>query len=101
MQENVLWHAKSRTLIAADLLQNYERAPGGLWTRIYFELAGLTSGPALSRPIRTAYQDRAAARTCIDRLIALEPARIVVCHGRVVTEHPAQALRDAFGWLTS
>lgn len=99
LQENVLWHGATRTLIAADLFQNYARPPGGLWNRIYFKLAGMTNGPAVSRMLRVGYGDREAARGSIDRLIALDPARIVLCHGRIVTEQPAQALRDAFTWL--
>ncbi len=99
MQETVLWHAGTRTLIAADLFQNYDRSPGGLWTTLYFTLAGLTHGPTVSRPIRLGYRDRPALRELVERLIALDPQRIVVCHGGVVTENATQALQTAFAWL--
>jgi hypothetical protein len=96
--ENVFVHAASGTLIVADLVHNLppSRDP---WTKIYGTLMGFDGKVALSRAIRLAFRDRAAARRSLEALLALSWSRILPAHGEVIDGGAKQALRDAYAWL--
>jgi hypothetical protein len=99
LDETVLFHRPSRTLVVADLVHNIGR-PDHAWTRLYAKVAGFHDRVALSRVIRwTAFSDRAAARRSLDRLIDLDPARLVVGHGAPVVADAPGALAAAYTWL--
>lgn len=95
LQESVLFHDASRTLVVTDLVQNIGRPPG-LWTRIYAGLMGFYGRVALSRAIRWgAFPDRRAARRRFDEILALPIERIVVGHGAPIVTDARDQLRDA------
>jgi len=98
LDETVFVHQPSRTLVAADLVENFETSPH-LGTRLYLMAAGLYGHVGWSRFLRPAYRDRAAARRSIDRLLALHFDRIVLAHGQVLERGGPAAVREAFRWL--
>ncbi len=98
LDETVFVHRPTRTLITADLVENFDGSPH-LPTRLYLKVAGLEGRVGWSRFLRLAYRDRPAARRSLDRLLALDFDRIVVAHGRVLEHGGPAAVRDAFGWL--
>lgn len=99
LEEAVLFHSASSTLVVADLVQNIGRAPG-LWTRIYAGTMGFYDRIALSRAIRWgAFPDRTAARHSLDAVLALPIDRIVVGHGAPLADHAKDRLREALAWL--
>ncbi len=99
LQETVLWHAPARTLVVADLVHNIGR-PVHRWTRMYTRMMGFYDRVALSRVIRsTAFSDRAAARRCVDDLLARPFDRLIVGHGAPVTAGGRDALAAAYAWL--
>lgn len=99
LEESVLYHRASRTLLVADLLHHIGR-PAGAWTRLYTKAMGFYDRVALSRMIRfTGFTDRKAARRSVDRILSLPLDRIVVGHGRVIDRDPTDQLRDAMRWL--
>jgi len=98
LDETVFVHAPSRSLIAADLVENFETSPH-LATRLYLKAAGLQGRVGWSRFLRPAYRDRRAARVSIDRLLELDFDRIVLAHGRVLEQGGPAAVREAFRWL--
>jgi hypothetical protein len=99
LEETVLFHGASRTLVVADLVHHIGR-PQGLWTALYTRTMGFYDRVAISRAIALlAFPDRRAARRSLDAILVHDPARIVVGHGAPIEEAPKSALARAYAWL--
>jgi hypothetical protein len=99
LEETVLLHRPSATLVVADLVHNIGRPPGA-WTRTYSRMMGFYDRVALSRVIRwTAFSNRAAARRSLDDLLAQPFDRMVVGHGTPLAAGAREALAGAYTWL--
>ncbi|HEX6838498.1 MAG TPA: hypothetical protein VF334_18100 [Polyangia bacterium] len=99
LDETVLFHRPSRTLVVADLVHNVGR-PDGAWTRLYTRAMGFYDRVALSRMLRwAAFSDRAAARRSVDAVLAQPFERLVVGHGAPLAAGAQEALATAYAWL--
>jgi hypothetical protein len=99
LDETVLVHRPSRTLVVADLVHNVGRPDG--WARIYTRAMGFYDRVALSRMIRWAgFSDRAAARKSVDAILAQPFDRLVVGHGAPLAAGAQEALAAAYAWLS-
>lgn len=100
LDETVLVHRPSRTLVVADLVHNVGR-PEGAWTRTYSRAMGFYDRVALSRMLRwVAFRDRAAARKSVDAVLAQPFDRLVVGHGAPLAAGAKEALTAAYAWLS-
>jgi hypothetical protein len=102
MDEVVFFHRATRTLIVADLIENFE--PDKLTTareRFLMRFGGVThpDGKASSGYRATFLGRRDLARTCLQQVLAWNPGRIVIAHGRCYEKDAAAELRRAFRWL--
>ena len=99
LAEVALIHRPSRTAVVTDLVQNIGR-PTDTWTKIYTKMMGFYDRVALSRALRwTAFDNRAAARTSVDRLLASGFERLVVGHGLPIPERAPELLAAAMQFL--
>jgi hypothetical protein len=99
LEETVLFHAPTGTLIVADLVHHVGR-PQHAWTKLYTRMMGFHDRVALSRAIRwTAFSDREAARRSLDEVLARPFDRLIVGHGTPLERGGKQALASAFEWL--
>jgi hypothetical protein len=99
LEESVLVHRPSRTLLVADLVHNVGR-PRDLWTRIYAGTMGFYGCVAVSRALRWfAFRDPVAARASVDRISERPFDRIVVGHGSPVESGGRVALLASYAWL--
>ena len=99
LDETVLVHRPSRTLVVADLVHNVGR-PEGAWARLYTRAMGFYDRVALSRMLRwAAFSDRAAARRSVDAVLAAPFERLVVGHGAPLAAGAREALAAAYAWL--
>jgi len=99
LEESAIVHRPSRTLIVADLVQNVGQPEHG-WTKFYTRTMGFYDRVALSRVIRwTAFPDRAAARRCLDELLALPFESLIMGHGKPLTAGAREAFAAAYTWL--
>lgn len=99
LEESVLFHRPSKTLVLADLVHNVGRPPQA-WAKLYTRAMGFHDRVAQSRAIRwTAFSDRAAARRSVDPTLALPFERVVVGHGAPIVDDAQQALAGALSWL--
>ena len=99
LEECVLIHRATQTLLVADLVHNVGR-PQQAWAALYTRLMGFNDRVALSRMIRwTAFSNKSAARTSIDRILAEPIERLVVGHGKPLETGASEAIRSAFAWL--
>ena len=97
-RETVFVHPRTRTLICADLIENFSGSDDGI-TRLYLRAAGLLGRPGFSRFLRFVYRKRPAARASLERLLAEDFERVVLCHGDVLEKGGREALRLAYDWL--
>jgi hypothetical protein len=99
MEETVLVHRASGSLVVADLVHNIGR-PRDAWAALYTRLAGFYDRVAVSRVIALlAFSDRRAARRSLDAILAHDFRRIVVGHGAPVEPTANEALARAYAWL--
>ncbi|SKA30408.1 DUF4336 domain-containing protein [Consotaella salsifontis] len=100
MTEMVFFHGASRSLILTDLIENFEAHKLSWWTAPLARLAGIVSPHGSTpRDMRLTYRHhRQEIGSLVRHLIALEPQRIVVAHGRIIQGDCREALKSAFSW---
>ena len=101
MTDTVFFHHASRTLILTDLIENFEtdQFHSRFWARI-MKLAGIVD-PDGKAPAdwRATFKDKAAARACLAQMLAWQPEKIILAHGRCYESNVAAELKRAFRWL--
>jgi len=98
LRETVFLHPRTRTLITADLVENFHGSPH--WpTRAYLRAAGIYGRVGFSRFLRFLYRDRPRARASLERLLAEDFDRILLTHGQPIPHGGKEALRLAYDWL--
>lgn len=98
LRETVFVHPATRTLVATDLLENFETSEH-LLTRLYLKLGGIHGKPGVSRPLRWFHRERSRARAGVDRILERDFERIVICHGDVIERDGPEILRSSYAWL--
>ncbi len=96
INETVLIHPPSRTLILADLMFNLD-AGGNLATRCMKLISGIGGRPAVSRLFKLCIKDRRAYRRSIDELLERDFDRVVVGHGEVIDRGGRELLAQVVG----
>lgn len=101
LPEVVFFHRASRTLLLADLIENFEldRVRGPL--RWLVRLAG-NADPDGKAPLdlRASYWgQKDLARAALARVLAWEPEAVILAHGRWYPKDGVAELRRAFRWL--
>lgn len=98
LNETVFFHRPSRSLIVADVIENFETSDH--WpTRAYLKLGGIHGQPGLSLPLRLVFRDKKRARRAIDEVLSWDFDRIVLAHGDVIESGGRDLLKDAYTWL--
>ncbi|WP_350016285.1 DUF4336 domain-containing protein [Rhodanobacter sp. IGA1.0] len=101
MQEIVFLHRASATLILADLIENFEAEKLPPAMRWMARLGGVID-PDGKAPLdlRLTYVGRKdEARTCLARMLAWQPQRVILAHGRCYPDDAPAELARAFRWL--
>ncbi|UJR86711.1 DUF4336 domain-containing protein [Sandaracinus amylolyticus] len=100
LEESVLVHRPSGTLVVTDLVHNVGR-PEDPWTAFYAKTMGFYDRVGLSRVLRlAAFSDRRAARRSVDDVLSRSFDRLVVGHGTPVETGARDALAAACTWMT-
>jgi hypothetical protein len=104
MDELVFFHRPSRTVILADLSENFGEAfllrhwkPWQVWIARRW---GITTARGYA-PLewRLSFTDRAKARAARDRMIGWSPERVIMAHGEWQKTGGQAYLKRAFGWI--
>jgi uncharacterized protein DUF4336 len=98
LQELVLFHGPTRTLISADLAFNIQESHG-LLSGALLRLNDSYKSFGPSRVCRSHITEPRLARADVDAILALLPERIIVSHGDVLRARGTDALRQAYAWL--
>jgi glyoxylase-like metal-dependent hydrolase (beta-lactamase superfamily II) len=98
LQELVLLHRATRTLITADLAFNINAADS-LVSKLMLKLndSYLTFGP--SRVCRAHISEHRMARSDVDAILALKPERAIVAHGEILNAGATAAIERGYAWL--
>jgi hypothetical protein len=99
--ESVFLHISTRTLIVADFLMNLSAdADAPPFTRFAFRISRADTGLQVF-PIQRwlSFSNRAALRRAAEQMLEWQPERIVVGHGKSITQDTMPRLRVAFRWL--
>lgn len=98
--EAVFFHRKSRTVLIADLLQQFP--PGWFtgWRALVARLDRMIGDePQTPMKFRLAFGDRTAARASLKHILDWPAEKVVIAHGAPVTSQGQAFLKRAFGWL--
>lgn len=98
LNETVLFHRDSGSLITADLIENFpscDHAP----TRWYLKINGALGQPTWPRAMRALYWRRDLARASIERILAWPVERVILAHGEIIEGNARDALRQGLAWL--
>jgi hypothetical protein len=99
--EFVFFHRPSRTLVLTDCIENFEaRKLSSFRMRWFARLGGaLDPDGQTPRDLRLTFRkNRAQIARAVNRMIAWNPARIVLAHGRWYESEATSELRRAFRW---
>lgn len=98
LRETVFVHPRTRSLIVSDLIENFDTSDH--WgTRMYLKLGGIHGKIGVSRPLRLAYRKRDRVREDLQRVLAEDFDRIVICHGAIIEGDARDKLREGYSWL--
>lgn len=99
MTEVEFFHRESRTLILTDFIENFEPAKLSFFMRMLTWLGSVQHPDGqMPRDMRMTF-DRGALQIAVERMLAWEPERIVIAHGRWLERNGTEELRRAFRWL--
>jgi hypothetical protein len=98
LQELVLLHRPTRTLITADLAFNVQSSRG-LLSQLLLRLNDSYQSFGPSRVCRSHITERRMARADLDAILAKEPERVVLAHGELLLEGATHALEQSYAWL--
>jgi hypothetical protein len=100
LTEYVFFHRTSRTLILTDLIENFEPHRLGSFIMRWLVRLGGVQDPngGMPRDMRLSFR-KAELRAAVEQLIAWNPERIVIAHGRCYDRDGVKELRRAFRWL--
>ncbi|MGH9567871.1 MAG: DUF4336 domain-containing protein, partial [Candidatus Angelobacter sp.] len=101
MEETVFFHRRTDTLILTDLIENFEAGKLNGTQRWLARLGGVLApnGQAPLDMRMTFIGRRTVARPYLARMLAWQPQRIILAHGRCYLENGGAELRRAFSWL--
>jgi hypothetical protein len=100
MDEVVFFHEATRTLILADLIENFEPNWFTGWRNWTARLLGILApngkAPLDFRLTFLGHKDQ--TRQSLTRMINWAPEKIIIAHGRCFTTNGLQELKRAFNW---
>jgi glycosyltransferase involved in cell wall biosynthesis len=101
MDEIEFFHKPSRTLILTDIIENFELERVSRKYAFLLRMAGNVD-PDGKTPVdlrMTFWGHKDQAREAYARMLAWEPERIILAHGRWYPENGVEELKRAFRWL--
>ncbi len=100
-REVVFFHRMTRTLILTDLIENFEPRNVPLLLRPLLRLGGvLDPHGSTPRDMRATFRHgRNRLREAVGTMIAREPERVILAHGRWYDRDAVSELRRAFRWV--
>lgn len=103
MTEVEVFHKPSRTLVLTDLIENFEEDHvDGALMKVAMRCGGVMDPHgSMPKDLRQTFRGkyRRSLRDAVEQMIAWNPERVIVSHGRWYRSEAVQELKRAFGWL--
>lgn len=102
LEEVVFFHRPSRTLILADLIQNFEieRLHGPLNRFMYRLIGVMAPNGRAPRDLRATFRGRHdRLRPVIEWMIECAPEQVVIAHGKWFRSNGTQTVQRSFDWV--
>jgi hypothetical protein len=102
LNEVVFFHRASRTLILTDLIENFEakRLHGWLNKLMYRWIGVMAPGGRAPADLRATFHGRHdQLRPVVEWMLACNPQKVVISHGKWFPENGTEAVRNAFAWV--
>lgn len=97
LDETVLYLPHLRTLVCADLTENFSDVMDHLPTRLYLKAAGIFGKPGVARPLRPLFDKKGTLRA-IDEITSFDFDRVTLTHGRVIESDGRRIVRESYDW---
>jgi len=99
LTEVAFFHRASRTILIADMIQQFPPDWFKGWRGWVARRAGIVA-PKAAAPIdlRTTFTNRKGLRQSVKRMLDWSPDRLVMAHGALVEHDAAAFIRAAFAW---
>jgi Domain of unknown function (DUF4336) len=104
MTEVDFFHRPSRTLILTDLIENFERHKVRSFVMRWLTRLGGVQDPdgQTPRDMRLSFaRQKEQVRAAVEKMIAWNPERVILAHGRWYERDGAKELRRALRWILS
>jgi len=96
-REAVFFHTATRSLILTDLIEAHETRLMPVWARPLIWLAGIDDSDGKMPPdMAWSFRDKTALAEDVERMIAWNPRRVILAHGRWYETGGAAELERAF-----
>lgn len=97
LDETVLYVPHLRTLVCADLTENFDDSMDHWPTRTYLKVAGIYGKPGVARPLRSLFDKKGTLRA-LDEITAFDFDRVTLTHGRVIETDGRRIVRESYDW---
>ncbi|OLQ90817.1 hypothetical protein BIY21_02050 [Vibrio ponticus] len=101
MEESIFLHKHSQTLIVTDLIENFDPQHFKPLQRNIAKAIGILA-PEGKMPLDwriTFMFNKPLAREHLAQIIAWQPERIILAHGKIIESNAVAFLQRSFGWL--
>lgn len=99
--EVVFFHAKSRTVLFTDLLQQLPADRYSGWRSLVAKWDLMVAPkPSVPRKFRLAFTNRSAARASLRHVLSWPAEKVLMAHGTPVSKDGRAFIGHAFRWLT-
>lgn len=100
-REAVFFHRASRTLILTDLIENFDPVHLPWWMRILTRVIGVQDPDGkMPRDMQATFRaGRDELRIDVEKMIAWNPERLILAHGRWYATGAVEELQRAFRWV--
>jgi len=100
MSEIVFFHRASRTVLFADLIENFRPDWFKGWRGVAARLDGIvTPKGGAPREWRLTFWNRREARTSLTRILAWQPETVAMAHGEIVRGGGMEFICSSLHWL--
>jgi Domain of unknown function (DUF4336) len=100
IQEVFFFHKRSRTLIAADFIQNHPIERGKPLLNALWRLSGVAyPNGGVPLDIRLSFTDRTLARRSFEKLLLWDFDKLIIAHGVCIGKDAKSFVERAFHWL--
>jgi Domain of unknown function (DUF4336) len=101
IQEVFFFHKRSRTLIAADFIQNHPIERGKPLLNALWRFGGVAyPNGGVPLDIRLSFTDRTLARRSFEKLLLWDFDKLIIAHGVCIGKDAKPFVERAFGWLS-